>query len=90
MTTRSLLLARRAVELGIGLSVLPRYLCEESIKAKRMKVIGAVSAPVMNELWIATRKVDRNRAEITRVVEMLQGPVSGGDILKDRYLGSEN
>jgi DNA-binding transcriptional LysR family regulator len=73
MTVQSLLLVRRAVELGMGLSVLPRYLCEQAIREKQLKVIGNPLSPVVNDLWVATRKIDRNRSAITQAINLLQG-----------------
>lgn len=73
MIVPSLLLVRRAVELGMGISVLPRYLCEQSLKAKQLKLLWKPESPILNDLWIATRKIDRNRHEIQQIVTLMQG-----------------
>lgn len=72
MVIPSLLLIRKAVELGMGISVLPRYLCEQSIKAKKLKLLWQTEKPIMNDLWLATRKIDRNRQEIKQLIALLK------------------
>lgn len=72
MIVPSLLLVRRAVELGMGISVLPRYLCEQSIKANKLKLLWEPESPMLNDLWVATRKVDRNKQEIKQVIPLMQ------------------
>jgi len=68
----SLLLIRKAVEQGLGISVLPRYICERALDEGRLKVLWEPKTAVLNELWIAMRKVDRNRPEIEQIVTCLQ------------------
>lgn len=71
LTVPNLLLVRKAVELGMGLSVLPRYLCEEAIGENRIKVLWQPETSMRNDLWIATRKVDRHRDEIRQAIKLL-------------------
>lgn len=71
MIVPNLLLVRKAVELGMGLSVLPRYLCKEAISENRIKVLWQPGTVMRNDLWAATRKVDRHRQEIRQVIELL-------------------
>lgn len=49
---------RQAVEFGLGISVLPDYLCEDSIKANRLTLILNPLKPVKNVIWLAFRKSD--------------------------------
>lgn len=72
MTIPNLLLMRKAVELGMGVTVLPRYLCATALKEKRFKVLWQPDAPVVNDLWAATRKVDRHKSEIKTAVALLR------------------
>lgn len=71
MTIPSLHSIRRAVELGYGISVLPDYLCQKAIDAKRLRIIGHF-APVTNNIWLAYRKVDRQRPAIVHLRTLLQ------------------
>ena len=63
----SLLMIRTLVESGRGISVLPRYICEQSLQEGRLKEICRAKESICNDLWIATRKVDRNKAEISQL-----------------------
>ncbi|MFH2133991.1 MAG: LysR family transcriptional regulator [Pseudomonadota bacterium] len=72
MVVPNLLLMRKAVELGMGISILPRYLCTEALKAKRLKILWQPALPVQNDLWVASRKVDRHRPEIKTAVDFLK------------------
>jgi DNA-binding transcriptional LysR family regulator len=74
MVVPSLLLIRKAVELGMGISVLPRYLCEQSIKTNKLKLLWQTEKPILNDLWLATRKIDRNRQEIKQLIALLKSP----------------
>jgi DNA-binding transcriptional LysR family regulator len=68
----SLLLVRKAVEFGFGISVLPRYLCDESLTTGRLNVLWEPEDPMVNDLWIATRKVDRNKSEIEQFISLMR------------------
>ncbi len=72
MTIPNLLLMRKAVELGMGVSVLPQYLCDTALKEKQLKVLWQPDAPVMNDFWAATRKVDRHKREIKTAIAKLK------------------
>lgn len=63
----SLLMIRTLVESGRGISVLPRYICEHSLQEGRLKELWQPKEPICNDLWIATRKVDRNKPEISQL-----------------------
>lgn len=73
MIVPSLLLIRKAVELGWGISVLPHYLAQESLNEGRLKILWQPKSPLVNDLWVATRKVDRNRNEIMQFISLMQG-----------------
>jgi DNA-binding transcriptional LysR family regulator len=45
-----------AVLAGAGVSVLPRYLCEEHIAAGRLRVLGAPEEPPINTLFLVWRE----------------------------------
>lgn len=67
----SLLTILKGVETGMGISVLPRYLCEESIQNGIIKKLWKPDKPVMNELWLVNRKVDRNKPEVDYLKSLL-------------------
>lgn len=72
MVAPSLLLIRKAVESGLGISVLPRYLCLESLNSGRLNILWEPEVPVVNDLWIATRKVDRNKPGIEQFIMLMR------------------
>jgi DNA-binding transcriptional LysR family regulator len=72
MVVPSLLLIRKAAEFGLGVSVLPRYICRESLNEGRLSVLWEPEDPMVNDLWIATRKVDRNKSEIEQFVSLMR------------------
>jgi DNA-binding transcriptional LysR family regulator len=72
MVVPSLLLIRKAVELGFGISVLPRYICHEALNAGRLNVLWEPKDPMVNDIWIATRKVDRNQSEIEQFISLMR------------------
>jgi DNA-binding transcriptional LysR family regulator len=67
----SLLTIRRMVESGRGISVLPRYLCEQALNEGRLKELWRPLEPISNDLWIATRKVDRNSPKLAQLKALL-------------------
>lgn len=71
MVVPSLLLIRKAVELGRGISVLPRYICRQSLSAGSLHILWEPKNPVVNDLWVATRKVDRNKTEIAQFISLM-------------------
>ncbi|MES9862454.1 MAG: LysR family transcriptional regulator [Candidatus Thiodiazotropha sp. LLP2] len=71
MIIPSLILIRKAIECGKGISVLPRYICEQSLETGRLTILWQPEEPLTNELWIATRKVDRNKQELQQLVSLL-------------------
>lgn len=48
-----------AVERGVGLSVLPEYLCRTALATDRLRVVWEPPTPVSNDLWLAFRRSDR-------------------------------
>ena len=73
MVAPSLLVIRKAVELGVGISVLPRYICHQSLKAGKLHILWEPEEPLINDLWVATRKVDRNKHEIGQFLTLVHG-----------------
>ncbi|MCU7877466.1 MAG: LysR family transcriptional regulator [Candidatus Thiodiazotropha sp. (ex Lucinoma borealis)] len=72
LVVSSLLLIRKAVELGWGISVLPRYICQQSLSAGRLHILWEPKEPIVNDLWVATRKVDRNKTEIGQLISLMR------------------
>jgi DNA-binding transcriptional LysR family regulator len=72
MVVPSLLLIRKAVEAGYGLSVLPRYICQESLRAGRLNIVWGPKEPMQNDIWVVTRKVDRNKTKIEQFIELMR------------------
>lgn len=61
----------RAVEEGLGVSVLPCYLCAGALEQGRLRCPWEPGGPVTNELWLSFRRVDKNRPEIGRFCSLL-------------------
>ena len=72
MIVPSLLLIRKAVEFGVGISVLPRYLCRELLNTGEIKILWEPKKSMLYDLWIATRKIDRNKPEIEQLILRMQ------------------
>jgi DNA-binding transcriptional LysR family regulator len=72
MIAPSLLLIRKAIEFGLGISVLPRYICHQSLKAGRLHILWEPKKTLLNELWVATRKIDRNKPEIEQLIALMR------------------
>jgi DNA-binding transcriptional LysR family regulator len=72
LTVPDLRAVSHAVERGLGLSVLPEYLCTDQIRAGRLTLLLRPKPPVTNELWLAfgaTKQTDRRvRALLDRWV----------------------
>lgn len=62
----------KAVESGYGISVLPEYLCRTALLAGRLRVLWEPPQPVMNELWVATRRSDGTNVTVQQVYMALQ------------------
>lgn len=71
MVVPSLLMIRRAVELGVGISILPRYLCHQSIDRGTLSVVWEPDLNIGNELWLAFPKVNRHRPELEKLFSYL-------------------
>jgi DNA-binding transcriptional LysR family regulator len=72
MVAPNLSLIRKAVELGWGISVLPYYICQPSLDQGSLKILWQPKESVINDLWIATRKVDRNKSEIAQLISLMK------------------
>ena len=57
----------KAVELGYGISLLPDYLCADGLKQARLQILWQAPKPTINELWLAYRKIERNRFELKQI-----------------------
>lgn len=61
----------RAVELGYGISLLPDYLCRDSVRAGKLEILWQPPQPIINEIWLAYRKVERQRPEFKEFCQAL-------------------
>lgn len=66
-----LILLAEAVTAGVGLSVLPSYLCVAPIAAGQLRCLWAPEPPVSNDLWVAYRLHDRQRPEVAAARDAL-------------------
>ncbi|MEO0565979.1 MAG: LysR substrate-binding domain-containing protein [Chloroflexota bacterium] len=64
MILPDLLMIARAVELGMGLSVLPEYLCAEQIHEGRLQVLWEPDYPPRNRVFLAVNRPHADRSEI--------------------------
>lgn len=63
----------KAVQMGVGITLSPDYLVRSAVEAGLVKRIWRSPKPILNEIWLAYRKVDRNRPELAPVLEALAG-----------------
>lgn len=68
MIMPNLLLIRKAIEQHWGISVLPHYLCKKALHNKKLYILWQPQVPVSNDLWLAIRRVDRNKKEIEKLL----------------------
>jgi DNA-binding transcriptional LysR family regulator len=66
----------RAVELGMGVSVLPDYLCHDAVAAGRLCVVHAPDDPVSNDLWWVTARRAVLDPRIAGLFDLLRSPRS--------------
>lgn len=59
----------KSIEKGAGVSILPSYLCRESLRNGLIKVLWQQTANITNEIWLVTRRSDRNNQIIMSVVQ---------------------
>jgi DNA-binding transcriptional LysR family regulator len=62
---------RNAVSCGLGLSVLPDYLCQNWIENQRLTLLLKPFKPVTNQIWLAFRKSERQTHKIKMLLELL-------------------
>ena len=63
---------RQAVECGFGFSVLPDYLCADSVTKNRLTLVLKPAQAVTNRIWLAFRKSERQLPKIKRMLEICQ------------------
>jgi DNA-binding transcriptional LysR family regulator len=51
----------KAVEMGYGISILPSYLIQSSIKAAKVRLLYPKEKSAVNELWFVNRKDKKNK-----------------------------
>jgi len=71
LTVPDLRAVRQAVELGIGVSVLPDYLCEQSVQAGRLSLCYEPREPVTNDLWWVTERQSAQNPRLTALFQQL-------------------
>lgn len=76
LTVPDLRSVRRAVELGMGVSVLPDYLCEQAIAERRLSLVYVPDEPVTNDLWWATERRSATRPTLSALFDLLRAPPS--------------
>lgn len=65
----------RAVELGVGLSILPEYLCAEAVLGGRLREVWPIRERVPAETWVmAYRLLDYDREDIDDLAQRLARP----------------
>lgn len=69
LTVPDLRAVQRAVELGVGVSVLPDYLCEAAVNEGRLTLAYAPEEPVTNDLWWVTARPTLHSPRLTRLFE---------------------
>ncbi len=63
---------RSAIVQGLGYSVLPDYLCADSVEQKRLRLILKPEKDVSNTLWLAYRKSERRSEQVQMLITQLQ------------------
>ena len=63
---------RSAVELGLGVSVLPDYLCRDAVAAGRLCLVHAPDDPVSNDLWWVTARRSAPNPRIADLFHLLR------------------
>ncbi len=56
----------KAVELDYGISIVPEYLCGNSFRTKRLKLLWSPDFPIRSELYVGLKTSDRNNLLIKR------------------------
>jgi len=62
---------RAAVGAGLGVSVLPDYLCERWVARGRLTLALAPTTPVTNDLWLAYRTSEGHTGQMRAVLRLL-------------------
>lgn len=72
LTVPDLRSVRRAVELGMGVSVLPDYLCEQALSEGRLSLVYLPEEPVTNDLWWATERHSARSPKLSALFALLR------------------
>lgn len=72
-----LIVLAEAVAAGVGLSVLPLYLCAAPITAELLHCLWEPKPAVTNDLWVAYRVRERHRPEVVAARDALLGASQG-------------
>jgi len=72
--------ALEAVELGIGASLLPTFICAESLADRRVVEPFAVSELIEREPWFASTRTDEiRRPAVSALLRILGAPPAGSE-----------
>lgn len=67
-----------AVERGVGCSILPEFICANSMAQGRIVELHPVSSLITSQAWyLCTRQGEAGRAPVASMVELLASPVLG-------------
>lgn len=72
LTVPDLRAVRRAVELGLGISVLPDYLCERAVDEGRLSLCFEPQEPVTNDLWWVTARQSAHNPRLAALFQQLR------------------
>lgn len=61
----------KAVQMGQGISVLPDYICQESIDNKKLRLIETIELNVSNTLWLCYKKIGQSATVVQRFIDTL-------------------
>lgn len=62
---------REAVIAGLGISLLPDYLCRKACTSGQIQVLWEPPEPITNTIWLATRRERRQEPALRRLREVL-------------------
>jgi DNA-binding transcriptional LysR family regulator len=64
---------RLAVQLGMGISILPDFLCDQAFETGQLQNLSGEQEVIPNERWLMTyRDVDAGRSEFAKLIQLLQ------------------
>nr|MBL8151282.1 LysR family transcriptional regulator [Blastocatellia bacterium] len=61
----------KAVQLGLGVTLLPEYICKKALEEGSIQILYSFSDPIENDLWLAYKKTDRNHPLLKQILEQI-------------------